>query len=106
MKIPADAAIATDKLERYLLQPRMRNDKSAHLRQAGFTLDNPEALESAIRDLVGDHEAVSDREDEYGQFFTVTGDLQGPDGVLSVVTVWLRPHAGEGYRFVTLKPNR
>lgn len=105
MKIPHDAVIAREKLTQYLLVPRQRNDKSGFLSQAGFTQANPDLLEQAIRRLIREQEAVSDREDEYGQFFRVEGVLVGPSGALNTVTIWIETVQGE-YRFVTLKPVR
>jgi hypothetical protein len=60
VKIPADAIIPDDKLTRYLLVYKARNDKSKFLAQAGFTQENPEALLSAIRSLAESVEAVED----------------------------------------------
>jgi hypothetical protein len=48
VRIPADAIIPDDKLTRYLLVYKARNDKSKFLAQAGFTQENPEALRAAI----------------------------------------------------------
>ncbi len=42
MKIPSDAIIPDEKLTRYLLVPKARNDKSKFLAQAGFTSDIPQ----------------------------------------------------------------
>jgi hypothetical protein len=36
----------------------------------------------------------------------VSGWLHGPDGLLAIITVWLRQHEDGVYRFVTLKPER
>jgi hypothetical protein len=106
VKIPADAVIARDKLPHYLLVPRRRNDKSGFLAQAGFTQANPDVLAAALRQLIVEREAVSDREDQYGVFYRVSGDLSGPSGILRVVTIWIRHHVDGVYRFVTLKPER
>jgi hypothetical protein len=106
MKIPVDAIIANDKLTEYLLVPRQRNDKSGFLAQAGFTLGNPENLDSALRQLIAENEAISDRYNEYGTFFRVEGELSGPYGILSVVTVWILRADDNRYYFVTLKPAR
>ncbi len=105
MKIPQDATIAREKLTQYLLVPRQRNDKSGFLAQAGFTQENPERLEEAIRRLIREQDAVPDREDEYGRFSRVEGALIGPNGTLNTVTVWIET-VGGGVRFVTLKPAR
>ena len=106
MKIPVDAIIPKEKLTQYLLVPRQKNDKSEFLAQAGFTLENPDALEAAIRKLIIGNEADSDRHNEYGIFFRVEGELQGPHGILFVVTVWILRTSDQQYRFVTLKPMR
>ena len=47
---PSDIVIPSEKLTEYLLVPRVRNDKSKFLSQAGFTTENPAILEQAIRD--------------------------------------------------------
>jgi hypothetical protein len=101
-----NAPIAPEKLVRYLLVAKPKNDKSRFLAQAGFTLANPEALEAAIRQLISNNEAVFERENEYGAFYRVKGELQGPDGILTVVTIWLLQDANGEFRFVTLKPAR
>ena len=106
MNIPAQAIIAREKLTHYLLVPKRKNDKSRFLAQAGFTLANPHALETAIRQLLRENEAVVDRENEYGTFYQVQGDLRGPDGILTVVTVWILQDINGTFRFVTLKPAR
>jgi hypothetical protein len=80
--------------------------KSQFLARAGFTARNPDALEAALRRLIAEQDAVADRDDEYGIFYQVTGNLYGPDGKLQVTTVWLRHHIDGAYRFVTLKPFR
>lgn len=106
MKIPSDALIAPQKLTRYLLAPRPKNDKSRFLARAGFTLANPHALEAAIRQIISDNEAIFERENEYGAFYQVRGELQGPGGILTVVTIWLLQDVNGEFRFVTLKPAR
>jgi hypothetical protein len=47
MKIQSGALIPREKLTKYLLVFQPENDKSKFLAQAGFTLDNPDALEAA-----------------------------------------------------------
>ena len=106
MKIPSDATIAREKLTHYLLVTKPKNDKSRFLAQAGFTLANPEALEAAVRQVIADNEAVFDRENEYGAFYQVKGNLHGPEGILTVVTIWILQDVNGEFRFVTLKPAR
>ena len=104
MKIPEDAIIPDDKITRYLLVQKARNDKSKFLAKAGFTTDNPEALRSAIQSIAGADEAIKDRSNEYGVFYQAVGELVGANDVsLSVVTIWLQRIDGK-FQFVTLKP--
>ena len=95
VRIPDDAIISEEKLVRYLLAPRRKNDKSGFLAQAGFTSANPDRLEQAIR-----------RQNEYGAFYRVEGVLVGPEGMLLTVTIWIQQTIEDRYRFVTLKPAR
>ncbi|CAN5450679.1 hypothetical protein BH10CHL1_BH10CHL1_36980 [soil metagenome] len=106
MKIPQNAIIVPEKLTEYLLVPQTKNDKAQFLAQAGFAADNPATLEQAIRTLIAGNEAVQDRQDVYGTFYQVTGELVGPNGIISVVTVWILRTIDGQYRFVTLKPAR
>lgn len=108
MKIPSNAIIPREKLTHYLLVPQEKDDKSKFLAQAGFTQDNPDDLEAAIRELIETYEAVQDRQDRFGDFYRVEGTLKGVNGRdLLVVTVWIiRTEEDNLYRFVTLKPWR
>jgi hypothetical protein len=107
VKIPPDAVIPDDKLTRYLLVHRARNDKSKFLAQAGFTQQNWADLRAAIRLLADSVEAVEDGNNEYGNFYRVEGDLTGVNGVnLSVVTIWLQRQLDGNFQFVTLKPQK
>ena len=107
MKNPEDVVIPDDKITRYLLVQKARNDKSKFLAQAGFTSENPEALKAAIQLVAVVNEAVEDRNNEYGVFYQVVGTLVGINGVnLSVITVWLERKIDRRFQFVTLKPLR
>lgn len=107
MKIPNDAVIPEEKLTRYLLVPRLKDDKSKYLDQAGFTQANPEELLTAIRQLIATNEAVEDNINEYGVFYLVEGNLQGINNRnLAVVTVWLQSKYDGSFRFITLKPKK
>jgi hypothetical protein len=106
MKIPADAVISDDKLSRYLLHPRPRDDKSRFLVRLGFTRENPEALRRAIKALALSAEAVEDARNEYGVLYCAAGALEGPTGQARIVTVWIRWRRDGTFHFVTLKPFR
>ena len=107
-KIPAELlVIPADKLTRYLLVWRAKDDKSKFLAQAGFTLLNPEALDAAIRALAVSGEAIVDRIDRFGTHYRIPGELVGPNGrILVVITIWVNERNVTTYRFVTLKPWR
>ncbi len=106
MIIPPDALIREDKLTNYLLAPREADDKSGYLAQAGFSLENPDDLLLAIRNLVADKEAILDRLNRFGEYYRVDGILVGPNGrKLSVTTIWLKD-LDHRMRFVTLKPKK
>jgi hypothetical protein len=105
VKIPGNASIPDEKLTRYLLIYKERNDKSKFLAQAGFTVQNATSLRTAIRALIQLSEAVEDRTNEYGTFYEVTGELMGNnEKTLFVTTIWLRRQSDGGFQFVTLKP--
>ncbi len=75
MKIPADTIVPEEKITRYLLVYKARNDKSKFLERAGFSWQNSEALRIAIFSLSQSGEAVADRNNEYGTFYRVDGEL-------------------------------
>jgi hypothetical protein len=105
VRIPEDAIIPDDKITRYLLVRKPRNDKSKFLAQAGFTQENPAALRSAIQTLAETIETVEDISNEYGTFYQVSGDLVGTNGLnLLVITIWLQRQIDGKFQFVTLKP--
>lgn len=107
MQLPSDSIIPEDKITRYLLVPRIKDDKSKFLAQAGFTQENPEELLLAIRQLAATNEAIEDNTNEYGTFYIVEGNLQGiNDRDLAVVTIWLQSKHDGNFRFITLKPKK
>lgn len=107
MKIPNDAIIPVEKLTCYLLVFKPQDDKSKYLAQVGFTLDNPQDLEQAIRNLITTEPAILDGDNEYGRFYRVEGQLKGTQNkTLNVVTIWIQWHSDQKYRFVTLKPKK
>lgn len=107
MQLPSDSIIPEDKITSYLLVPRIKDDKSKFLAQAGFTQENPEELLLAIRQLAATNEAIEDNTNEYGTFYIVEGNLQGiNDRDLAVVTIWLQSKHDGNFRFITLKPKK
>src|ERR1700690_527022 len=107
MRIPvANTLISREKLTRYLLVLRLEDDKSKFLAQAGFTLENPDALERAILQLVQDNDALKEQTNEFGDYYQVTGELIGVNRhILTVVTIWIVKTKKDGkFSFVTLIP--
>ncbi len=106
MLIPKDAIIADEKLTRYLLVPRLWDDKSGFLAQAGFMLDTWTDLLQAIRRLADSVEAEDAGGNEYGRFYRVEGPLVGPGGALRVKLIWVQRAVDGKYYFVTLVPSK
>ncbi len=107
MKIPENAIIPSDKLTKYLLIFKQKNDKSKYLLQGGFTLDNWQELKQAINKLIQENEAIEDITDQYGTYYQVIGQLQGLNNQnLLVMTIWLKRKIDNNFYFITLKPDR
>jgi hypothetical protein len=107
MKLPADSIIVPEKLTQYLLVARKRNDKSAWLASAGFTVDNWRLLELEMRKSLLTLDAKETEQTMYGQMYELTGDITGPNGrTLSVCSVWMHEYAVQRVKFITLYPNK
>lgn len=107
MKLPIDIVIPNEKLTGYLLVPRMWNDKSKFLSQAGFTPTNPHDLKNELAALAQKAEAVEDGDGEYGVFYRTDGELTGPNGrSLLVTAIWMRRKVDGVVCFITLKPRK
>jgi hypothetical protein len=107
VRIPEDLIIPDAKITGYLLVPKLRNDKSKFLAQAGFTSENSEALKLAIQTQALSTEAVEEKINEYGTFYQVEADLIGVNGTnLTIITVWLQRQVDGKFQFVTLKPSK
>ena len=104
MKIPPDALIPRAKLTKYLLVWQEESDKSKFLAQAGFTQENPDELESAIRQIIANNNTVFDHKNRFGVYYRVTGTLVGPLRHSFIATIWIVRHGEDQYRFVTLVP--
>ena len=105
MKLPANAVIASEKLTGYFLRKLPENDKSGFLALAGYTLKNPEQLASDLRDQILTRETEFMEATEYGDKYSIRGELRGPNGrVLKVVTIWMTEDATKLAKFITLYP--
>jgi hypothetical protein len=106
VKIPPDALIAPEKLTKYLLIRRIKDDKSRYLAQAGFDLSNPQLLAAAIRHASQQTEATIHRANQHGIYYNQRCELTGPGGhQLPVLLVWLLRLDGI-YSFITLLPDK
>ena len=79
MKLPKNIIIPDDKLTRYLLLPRAWDDKSKYLAQAGFTLNNPEALKKALAHLAETSEPLQDYTQRVWRIFTYRWRVDGAE---------------------------
>jgi len=103
MRLPEDTLISDDKLTQYLLVPKKRNDKSQWLAQAGYTLENWQALENDLRNQVLSNVANPTEKTEYGQMYEIRAKLVGPNGKsLSVCTIWITEGAAGTTKFITM----
>jgi hypothetical protein len=107
MTIPADALIPMEKLTRYLLVPRSRNDKSKFLAKAGYIEGTEVALVSAIRGMNARVSASKQQANGYGTFYRVDGTLVGVNSVnVAVTTIWLERKVDGIFQFITLVPGK
>lgn len=94
------AVIPPAKLEKYALNPRhvahvwgksSGKDKARVFKSAlGFDLSNWELLRQRILEELPYHEATLGAADEYGQRYTVTLPITGPNGkTAAVLTAWI-----------------
>lgn len=105
MLLSQNVIIAKEKLTQYLLVPLPKDDKSKFLAQAGYTLDNWQQLEQALRVQVLTQPADFVETTRYGKKYFIRARLRGSNGVeLSILTVWMVKNGIT--RFVTLVPDK
>ena len=97
MLLPTNAAIAEEKLTKYLLVFLPKDDKSQFLQKAGYTLENWQQLEIDLRAQILTQPAI------YGSKYRIDATLKGVNGVeLEVTTIWMLTN--QQAKFVTLVP--
>jgi len=107
MKLPENTLIAQEKLTKYLLALRKRNDKSQWLAEAGYKLENWKVLESDLRELILSIDAAPTEKTEYGQIYEIRGKMVGPNGKnLAVCTIWITERVTEETKFITMYPDK
>ena len=105
MKLPADAIIAKDKINHYLLVRQSRSDKSVFLERGGYSLADPDALIAGLVAIQDGDEAQMVDDNKFGRYYEVIGVLRGPGGVdLRVKTIWMTEHLSGVTKFITLIP--
>lgn len=105
MRLPPDTIIAADKLTKYLLAYRTRNDKSKWLAQAGYDIRNWQQLEYDLRHQVLPLEAQLGESNPYGYVYRIEAELVGPNGrSLRAVTIWMTEHETGETKLVTMYP--
>lgn len=106
MRLPADAAIAPEKLSGYLLRRREDHDKAGFLALAGYTAAHISQLEADLRTQILPCSAEPAGATPYGDKFVIRGSLRGPNGrTLRVLSVWMREKATGQTKFITLYPD-
>ncbi len=107
MRLSQDALISDEKLVKYLLAPKKRNDRSKGLAQAGYTLENWPILKEDIRQHVLPKPASLIESTDYGKMYEIGARLKGPSGkALPVRTVWMVEAATGATKFITMYPDR
>lgn len=107
MKLSPEAIIAKPKLTGYLLKLLPQDDKSQYLQQAGFTLENWQDLEKALREQILSLDATPTESDRYGDKYMICDQITGINGQsLNLVTIWMIEHETKITKFITLFPNK
>ncbi len=107
VRLPQDAMISDEKLAKYLLAPRKRNDKSKWLAQAGYFPETWALLKDDLRNQVLPKDAVLVESTEYGRMYEIRAKLKGPNGkTLPVCTIWMVEKAANITKFITMYPDK
>jgi hypothetical protein len=107
MKLRSDADIPERKITEYLLTPRPKNDKARFFAQAGYMRGAWQLLERDLRAQILPLDAELARSTPYGELYTITGVLKGPNGVeLHILSVWMVEIDGMTTRLITVYPGR
>lgn len=107
MKLSPHTLIAAEKLTQYLLTFQHRGDKSKFLGRAGYNRENHEELDRDLRTQILTMDAIPLENNNYGQLYSITGTLTGPNGVaLPVRTIWMKEHLTGITKFITLIPEK
>jgi hypothetical protein len=108
VKLPHHDGVEIDirKVRDYLLSPvhPVGRFKARVFKALGFDASTVEVFVAEVRRIASEGE-VSEVEDiEFGQKYTVPGELRGPNGSARVLTVWIQDSGREDVRLVTVRP--
>ena len=107
VKLPRNTHIADEKLTKYLLAPKKRNDKSGWLARAGYQFETWAILRRDLLEQILPNDASFLERTPYGDLYEIAGRLEGPNGtVLAVRTVWMIESPTEETKFITLYPDK
>jgi len=107
VKLPANAAIAPEKLTKYLLVRQARGDKSAFLAEVGYTTANPDQLLHDLRKQVLSKETILIERTKFGELYEIRALLTGPNGTaLRIRSIWMKEQLSDVTKFITLVPDR
>jgi Domain of unknown function (DUF6883) len=75
-----------------------------YFKALGFDLASVDAFVVELRRIASEGD-VSEVEDfEFGQKYTVPGELRGPGGSARVLTVWIQDSGRQDVRLITVRP--
>ncbi len=107
MKLAGNVIIAQEKLTKYLLVLKKRNDKSQWLSKAGYQVNNRNILENDLRKIISQNEAIHIEDTLYGQLYKISSNLIGPNTKsLLVCTIWMKETATGAIKFITMYPDK
>ncbi len=101
--------IDSRKLREYVLSPShpVGRFKAAYFEKLGYTQDNWQEFEAAIRACAARDEAELRESTPYGQKYGVGSILEGPNGTRAhVVSIWIVRKGETAPRLVTVMPER
>jgi len=108
MRIPGAerALISEDKLVRYLLNWDHPDgaSKARVLAHAGFDGARPYELDQALREQHLAVEAQRGKPSPFGRKYEITQLLSGPEGTVTVTSVWMIRHGESFPRLITIVP--
>ena len=101
------AIVEIKKVKEYLLNPEHRTGKhkARFFTKIGFSLDNPQVLQKALKQHPINHECAKTIDSEHGVKFIIEGSIITPENrMYHIRTVWMIPTSEELAKLVTAYP--